>query len=942
MKRFAFLILILRIPALLCFNGIKYPRYFEELPQSRIDKEIAFFAKYTRWSQRVIIELIAHNVLGGSLTEEQARGENSDTMGMFQHPGTNQFEYFNTNFTLGWKHDELDYISDLESICSLDGIICGDRDQEYIHWEKSVNINMDRYEKEEGTGTKAVVDVEETCWCITKLDTEMYTWSEDSDSDNKSCIALCASNGPAYTPKNTIPLDAITGIDFRGAGIVGSMIPFEVSQLFFLESIDIGENRFIGPLKLNAPNLKHLLVPDNDVIGLQLTNMKSLEILNLRHTGIGGAIPEGVFLPSLKYLNLSVNKIVGNIPSQFYQMSKLQTLELGQNLLTGSIPKELIQMESLKRLCLAENKFTSFPYEDWPSSNLREIDFHNNQLAGTLPTGIFQPLLEHLDLSDNKLKGSIPKEIKTSENLRYLGFAHNRITGTVPLELYKLYLLTTLHISGNKLQGHMMDSICEIEDVMPDYFKDIMPPCNNMVTCPRGYFHPLGHATEDEDCAVCPPCHSEDLKDKNCLVLGQTKCVDGSLVKNGDFNGDGVLSEREILRLMNLKMDGEDWGNEYDSWANINGYPDACSLPGIKCYHPNLWVSEIRLESVGLNAGEMGVGLLPEIGYLNHLQVLDLSKNNIMHIPSEIRHLQNLQHLFCSKCGLHTIHPAIWTLTNLEALDLSMNEFSNQDIPPDIGRLTKLKDLKILRSGLVSSIPSEMGFLTDLHNLDLYGNQLTGEVPDSLGKIASLYRVDIYNNNLHGSVDTFAKLPNLEILHAKSNLFSGTIPAFYSPKLTWLDLGDNSFVGAVPASLGQLPKLVDLHLGNNKLFEIPGSLCSNSNLINRGSPGNCDYILCPIGTFATGGFAFADTPCEPCPEGESTIFLGSTECSIHAYIEPFLSLVNGHAWDFDSLEVDDECQLDGVECDEEYRVRSIEFPLAKLEFDKKIFTGGSS
>jgi len=864
-------------------------------------------------------------------------------MGMFQHPGTNQFEYFNTNFSLGWKHDELDYISDLESICSLDGIACGD--QHYNSWHYWVNVSRnDRHDKEEEI--KEVV--EETCWCITNIDTEIFTWPEDSDSDNVHCIELCENTGSEFTPKNTIPLDAITSIDFRGAGIVGSMIPFEVSQLFFLETLDIGQNRFIGPLKLNAPNLKHLLVPDNDVIGLHLTNMDSLQIANLRHTGMSGTIPEDLLLPTLTYLNLSVNKLVGTIPPQLHQMSKLETLELGQNLLVGSIPKELIQMESLKRICLAENKLSIFPYKDWPNSaNLIEIDFHDNQLTGTLPTEIFQPFLAHLDLSDNKLKGSIPKEIKTSQYLRYLGFAHNSITGTVPLELYKLFLLKTLHIYGNKLQGHMMDAICEL-DVISDYVRDEMPPFKNMVTCPRGYFHPLGHATEEEDCAVCPHCHPEDdLKDRNCLFLGQTKCIDGTLVTNGDFNGDGVLSDREVLRLMYLKMNNEEWDKKYDSWANINGYPDACSLPGIRCYHSNLRVSEIRLESVGLGAGTMGVGLLPQIGHLNHLQVLDLSKNNIMHIPSEIRNLTMLQHLFCSKCGLHTIHPAIWTLTNLEGLDLSMNQFSNQDIPPDIGRLTKLKELKIYRSGLVSSIPNEMGFLTDLNNLDLYGNQLTGELPDSLGSIANLSRVDIYSNNLHGSVDAFAKLQHLEILHANSNLFSGTIPTFHSQKLAWIDLGENSFVGAVPASLGQLPKLVDLHLGNNNLFEIPDSLCNTNLGINHGTKGNCDHILCPIGTFAFGGFAneIKNRSCEPCPEGKSTIFLGSVECSVQAvvdYIEPFLSLVNDRAWDFDLLEVDDECQLEGVECDDEYRVRSIEFPLANLEFDEKVFTGDSS
>jgi hypothetical protein len=40
-----------------------------------------------------------------------------------------------------------------------------------------------------------------------------------------------------------------------------------------------------------------------------------------------------------------------------------------------------------------------------------------------------------------------------------------------------------------------------------------------------------------------------------------------------------------------------------------------------------------------------------------------------------------------------------------------------------------------------------------------------------------------------------------------------------------------------------------------------------------------------------------------------------------------------------SEEYYDECDLEGVECDEEYQLKSIEFSLSNLEFDKNLFTG---
>jgi len=454
--------------------------------------------------------------------------------------------------------------------------------------------------------------------------------------------------------------------------------------------------------------------------------------------------------------------------------------------------------------------------------------------------------------------------------------------------------------------------------------------------CPRGYFHPQGHATPDEDCAACAPCHTDDLMDKSCLFIGQTTCEDGSLAVNGDFNGDGQLSEREILRLMFLNMNGERWNDEYFPWTDIKNYPDACVLLGITCR--DSMVTEIRLQNVGLGPGKNDDGLLHQIGLLRNLLALDLSQNDIKIIPAEIGNL-NIVHLFCWECGLNTIHPAIWTIDSLEALNLSTNEFINQIIPPDIGRLTKLTDLKMHRCGLVGSIPAELP--KNLRNLDIYGNNLEGVLPETMKSLNDIYRIDIYNNQLRGSIAPLTHLPNLQILHAKQNRFSGTIPSQFSPKLTWLDLTENMFVGTVPRALGQLPNLKDLHLGNNKIFGIPTSLC-NSDSINDGSTGNCDHILCPMDTFSHYGYAKKDVAvCEPCPEEYSTMFLGSTACSIQTgaeYIDLFMSLVKGVA-PGKGEEFYDECDLEGVACDEKYNVESIEFSLSNLEFDEKLFTG---
>jgi hypothetical protein len=50
-------------------------------------------------------------------------------------------------------------------------------------------------------------------------------------------------------------------------------------------------------------------------------------------------------------------------------------------------------------------------------------------------------------------------------------------------------------------------------------------------------------------------------------VLGRTKC-DGVETINGDVNSDGILSPREVLRLIHVETLGRFWGPTYQMWAD--------------------------------------------------------------------------------------------------------------------------------------------------------------------------------------------------------------------------------------------------------------------------------------------------------------------------------------------------------------------------------------
>ena len=114
-------------------------------------------------------------------------------------------------------------------------------------------------------------------------------------------------------------------------------------------------------------------------------------------------------------------------------------------------------------------------------------------------------------------------------------------------------------------------------------------------------------------------------------------------------------------------------------------------------------------------------------------------------------------------------------------------------IPPDIARLEMLEVLGI--NGLTGPIPPELGRLTNLKELYIGDNRLRGGIPPELGA-----------------------LKNLTILHIAGSSLSGGIPPELGAltNLTYLDLSKNyGLSGDIPAELGALTRLKTLNLSGS-------------------------------------------------------------------------------------------------------------------------------
>ncbi|CAK7323954.1 unnamed protein product [Dovyalis caffra] len=134
------------------------------------------------------------------------------------------------------------------------------------------------------------------------------------------------------------------------------------------------------------------------VIGLNISGYNFYDLVD------SGDILE---LPYLERLNL-VNCSIGGIPSFLRNMSGLIKLDLSSNKIGGQVPKWIWQLESLVHLNLASNFFNGIevPVPSPKFSSLTFLDLTSNLLEGSIP--VLPPSIKFLSLAINRLTGEIP------------------------------------------------------------------------------------------------------------------------------------------------------------------------------------------------------------------------------------------------------------------------------------------------------------------------------------------------------------------------------------------------------------------------------------------------------------------------------------------------------------------------------------------------------
>ncbi|KAM0054832.1 putative protein kinase RLK-Pelle-LRR-XII-1 family [Helianthus debilis subsp. tardiflorus] len=237
-------------------------------------------------------------------------------------------------------------------------------------------------------------------------------------------------------------------------------------------------------------------------------------------------------------------------------------------------------------------------------------------------------------------------------------------------------------------------------------------------------------------------------------------------------------------------------------------------------------------------------GALPiDLGFrLPNLQGLFLSYNKFQGtLPSSIINASKLSQIsIVSNSFTGTIPTTIGKLEHLETFVCGGNHFttdgSELNFLSSLAHARKLRILSFAQNPLKTFLPASIGnWSTNLQTFQAHECGIKGNIPSGIGNLTNLKMLGLDNNELEGNIPTtLGKLKNIGQLFLENNKLQGGISQHFCDmkNLEELYLSHNRLSGIIPSCLGDIDSLAWLFLDSNTFTStIPPTLWTHKSLL---------------------------------------------------------------------------------------------------------------
>ncbi|KGL74214.1 Leucine-rich repeat-containing protein 8A [Tinamus guttatus] len=206
-----------------------------------------------------------------------------------------------------------------------------------------------------------------------------------------------------------------------------------------------------------------------------------------------------------------------------------------------------------------------------------------------------------------------------------------------------------------------------------------------------------------------------------------------------------------------------------------------------------------------------------------HLQKLSINNEGTkLIVLNSLKKMVNLTELELIRCDLERIPHSIFSLHNLQEIDLKDNNLKTIEEIISFQHLHRLTCLKLWYNH-IAYIPIQIGNLTNLERLYLNRNKIE-KIPTQLFYCRKLRYLDLSHNNLTSIPPDIGLLQNLQNLAVTANRIESLPPElFQCKKLRTLNLGNN-VLQSLPSRVGELTNLSQIELRGNRLECLPVEL----------------------------------------------------------------------------------------------------------------------